>query len=1343
MGVMVPRTVTVLGGGGSRARGMKLSDFRDAPFYVLLGEPGAGKTTAFEQEAGRGDDSLCVPAREFVCFHATPKLEWQGKTLFIDGLDEERAGSQDLRRPLNQILVGLHHLGAPKARISCRSAAWLATNDREAVKKLSRKYKHPEILHLDALTDQGARDILADRLPAGADSFFAEAHRRSLHGLLDNPLSLDLLTKAVGPGKGWPESRVETFEKACVAVLAEENHEHVAANRHGLVREQDALAAAGQMAALLLLAGKDRLALYRTDVSEPHNLLLAAEALESDDRSMLRAVDSGLFVSHASGEFVPVHAHVAEYLAARHLNEAIKSGAVLDRVLTLLRSGDGVPSPLRGVAAWLAALCRDARRPLIDIDPVGVVAYGDVGVFSDGERDHLLSRLAEDNGLNYRLSSFPIPALGGLVSPQTMNELRDYASGSDRSEPAQQTMELLLRGLAAAPSRAGNSISGKDLIAIISDPTWSSDVQGRAVEAATGLAREHCDTELRLQLLRYLSDRSHEDPHGDLRSLLFRELYPEHIAPEDVWRWFPIPVPIPVALVLCQSSPDHCRVLLDGLRIREKQANHFPDPSLAKLTWDLLAQAINAYDRSVDVTKLYDWIEFAAYDPTGWNHRPGDVAFDRVQEWLAQRPSIQKDLLLEFLERKTGHEVADEAQGFWQLVSGAGRPDDFHQWCMEQALAMSATAEDAARCLVGWAVEPIRLSASADEWLANALIRVGDDPVLTDQLNAIAENERAVCRRELEYATRRQDHRPSLADHVLKHGDALLTGAGPKGLLVALGNAYWGEPFNSQTRTGPQRLRDALASRQDAVKLALQALATVPTTDDGPSIAEIARMDSTVRAPSWAWPYLAGLDVIDRRGDDVLEVLGEEINRALWFYFTIPLGCEMPWFDKVLKAHPAKVANVIVALHRHRIRSKQDNASTLSVMAREERYGEATNLALPALMRAFPAKGYGAQLEMLRQVLALAIRYMPETVAGRVRNRMKVRRMNVAQRATWLGAGIAVASSEFVPTAVAFLEGGRASRTQHLIDALHSAWKAREEPLFDPESRASAVGALAHVLCAMRSPTFPTFLDKGSELIEHLVDCLASNPTHAAGLELESLSRGRNLEAWRYTIRSAREQQRILYQDAEYSVPSVEQVHSVLKGGPPANAADLVALVVDQLKRIGNDIRHGSTDDWQQYWNEEVHEDGKVTPPRPKRENSCRDSLLSTLNQRLPPGVDARREGSYAENTSGDVRVRYGSFGIPIEIKRGSDRKLWSAMRNQLMAKYARDPESAGHGVYVVFWFGADDREPVKTPPTGPRPKEPSELARRLEEELSPDERGRIKVVVIDVSLPRKRAGGR
>ena len=41
-----------------------------------------------------------------------------------------------------------------------------------------------------------------------------------------------------------------------------------------------------------------------------------------------------------------------------------------------------------------------------------------------------------------------------------------------------------------------------------------------------------------------------------------------------------------------------------------------------------------------------------------------------------------------------------------------------------------------------------------------------------------------------------------------------------------------------------------------------------------------------------------------------------------------------------------------------------------------------------------------------------------------------------------------------------------------------------------------------------------------------------------------------------------------------------------------------------------------------------------------------------------------------------------------VEIKKSIHRNLWSAIRNQLIAKYTRDPTAGGCGIYLVFWFG-------------------------------------------------------
>ena len=89
---------------------------------------------------------------------------------------------------------------------------------------------------------------------------------------------------------------------------------------------------------------------------------------------------------------------------------------------------------------------------------------------------------------------------------------------------------------------------------------------------------------------------------------------------------------------------------------------------------------------------------------------------------------------------------------------------------------------------------------------------------------------------------------------------------------------------------------------------------------------------------------------------------------------------------------------------------------------------------------------------------------------------------------------------------------------------------------------------------------------------------------------------------------------------------------------------------------------------------------------------------------------------------------------IPIEIKRAFHPDLWTAMRTQLIDRYAQDPAAQGHGIYLVLWFGPGNANRLKPHPMRLPVPNPAALARLLEAALRPDERSRIQIVVLDVS---------
>ena len=188
-----------------------------------------------------------------------------------------------------------------------------------------------------------------------------------------------------------------------------------------------------------------------------------------------------------------------------------------------------------------------------------------------------------------------------------------------------------------------------------------------------------------------------------------------------------------------------------------------------------------------------------------------------------------------------------------------------------------------------------------------------------------------------------------------------------------------------------------------------------------------------------------------------------------------------------------------------------------------------------------------------------------------------------------------------------------------------------------------------------------------------------------------------------------------------------------MNGGTPANAADLAALLMDLLQKLGEEIRKSDADDWGKYWNV----DSYGRPVDPRHESRCRNTLLSDLRERLPEGVSAWREGQHPNDKRDDIWVSGHDFRVPVEVKKNTNRRLWSALRKQLIAQYASTLGSDGYGIYLVFWFG---REYTQPPPSGGRPAGPGELSERLaaEANLSPVEAHKISICVIDVSQPDK-----
>ena len=115
-------------------------------------------------------------------------------------------------------------------------------------------------------------------------------------------------------------------------------------------------------------------------------------------------------------------------------------------------------------------------------------------------------------------------------------------------------------------------------------------------------------------------------------------------------------------------------------------------------------------------------------------------------------------------------------------------------------------------------------------------------------------------------------------------------------------------------------------------------------------------------------------------------------------------------------------------------------------------------------------------------------------------------------------------------------------------------------------------------------------------------------------------------------------------------------------------------------------------------------------------------------------GISVHKEVEHTDDKRSDMLISYDGYNVPVEVKKSDSRDLWSAIQEQLIRKHTRDPNSNGYGILLVFWFG---RDCCQNPDSGKLPNSADELRNRLLDALTSDEKRRISVCVIDVSIPQ------
>ena len=1337
-----------------------LEAFRSVPAYVLLGDPGSGKTTAFEAECKALEENAYITARDFLALDVNSHPEWRDKTLFIDGLDEIRAGAPNARTPFDQIRRHLDMLGWPRFRISCREADWLGDNDRRHLASVPQD-SQVRVLRLNPLRDSDVAEILNARPDiADADAFITVAREQGVDGLLANPQTLKMLADVVGGGGGWPESRKETFKMACLQTVREHNEEHVVAGQSAALEQL--LNAAGRLCAVQLIAGA---AGYTLNPGQPNKDYPALEQCDHDSPEMLRpALSMKLFKGESNNRFSPVHRHIAEFLGARHLAQLVDKGLPALRALGLITGGDGtVVTEMRGLSAWFAAHCKDARSDLIKCDPIGVGLYGDVHGFASDEKRALLESLRRGTS---RLDSVwrTAAAFGALATPDMESVLREILNDSNRSRDHQMFTDFVLRVLSQGTPLP--DFSGV-LLEIVRDNTRWPRINNSALDAFI-----HCHTgqdktsQLKV-LLADIQSGGVSNPDNELLGTVLTQLYPQHLPPSEVWDYLSVKGNPELIGMYCRfwdtgliekSSDEQVAELLDSLQQRLSGLRPaLESRMLERLPLRLLVRGLIAHGDAIETERLYDWlgVGFPEIQDGVWNSKE---AIDDIRAWLSQHPEIQKAVIVEGLARcPESDEFGWHAFNVHKRLYGADPPPDFGLWCLNQAVAVVNTNPRVAEHLLELAVRSDQ-KRSGSEGLSLELIKeqAGTSETLKASLDrllappSIPPEHLEEKRKGREHTEKRRREEEQWLDDVRANETALRENRAAPALLHQLAKIYLDGLFRSmrlnplqqemrrqaaETDGGRAAIEKRLRGDPGLVEATLLGLRGVVDRQDVPEVKKILGLIQKDRSYYLELPFLAGLAEIERTApEDSSEWKDERIRKAIAFYYsTLHEEYRPKWYRRLLAARPEIVADVQMQFAVSEFRSDHAGIYKLRELAHDPDYAQVARHASLPLLSAFPTrcKHINALDHLLWAALQHADRAMLQELIGRKLSRTS---MNVAQRVHWLAASILVSPAVYKDSLNDFVQDHE-HRILHLAaffcprDRMQFSFDELEIPTSELLIR--LVGSYVGPDQWSDTSGLVTTGMQASGLVNTLIQRLAASHDKDASDALDTLLADTALSRWHDVLLHAQDAQRVIRRDAGYQHPDIEQVCRTLHNGDPANAADLAALVMDRLREIAVQIRTGNTDDWRQYWNENSY--GRPCSPKP--ENSCRDALLSDLRQRLPHGVDAQPEGEYANDTRADIRVSCRDFQVPVEVKRNKHRELWRACKDQLIKQYTSDPATNGYGIYLVFWFGKDHTQP---PPSGTRPDSPTVLEKQLKATLSEDEARKISVCVIDVSNPKE-----
>lgn len=1341
------------------------SELRDIPAWVLLAEPGAGKSALFLHLKTQEDGHL-MSVSDFLDDDIDPS--WREKTLFLDGLDEAHTGVnsttlRELRKKLNQ-LKGVHF------RISCRSADWLSESGTSTLSGLSVDNKLP-IFSLKPLNQSEMIEFLKEEfnhLPASntdhseltnPDEFIQQAEYKGVVYLLENPITLKLLVSTVIQKGQWPASRTELYKNACELMIKEHDQIRREQNRFNPTVIADStpmLQATGQLFARLLLGNLQGVAI---DPSAAESRYPDLDQFEIKESAALKETIRGKMFKLVRGDcFEPIHRSVAEYLAACWLAQQLdKLNYPLTRLLTHLTGFDGrCITALRGLFGWLATLSIKAKPRLMKMDPITVAQYGDIRWLDASTRKKLLSHLKH--------------LFVEQEDPSYWKNIHDFIDSHDLSVWYDKSLNVEFQQAltVSRPSQAQQKWNRVVLKILLAEgPYHEFKSQALTICRNSHFDRVNRSYALRLwlksappasqaeKLLDDLIDNDKTQSQFDLSSELLEFLYPKHLSALEALRYlkefnlnyfgsysyfwgslFPDNTPV-------EQLPELLSALKNHPVIKNRDELDF---DIQRMHSKVVLRTIEQHGKQANDSTLLDWLR-AGVDQWGYSRLQGDIQ-SKIDQWLIKHTNRHEGLLGECSRRA---EMTDNpVRTFRHLSTVLTSAIDLHNmphWHLNQA----ATTQN--RNVALYHLHMASLCFKNDQQdqtmtLDDFFNWAGKDTQRLDMLDKVLicpidEGEQAIRQSQREYDKKQKETQQKHTQLFRENFASITSGEAPPSMMAFLAD-LWQKEHSGLSGNRNQRFAQMFENPDEVLEATEQGLHKIFERNDLPSSQEIIQLYEQSRRPFLATPCLVSAHLIWKKNPQNIDHLSDQHKRTLIaFKLTNRL---MPkeqtqWFGQLLENQPELVAQVLLAFFKSRLKNKQDIFHNWVDLEKHPQSQAILKSIVIELLQSIPLTTPVSLQHGLNQVLQFAIKTQSEELTNLIRKKLKSKTLRnpqyVAQKSSWLMAGLLLNPNEYEDELLQFIDGQR-NPLEHALDFCRG-----ENGLdtFSEHLLAKFIEWLTPFSVIDRfvtenrgSYTVTTEMNHG-DTVRALIHHLANKGTQLSIDCINNLLINPELVSIHLLLTYAKQDAIERVREAQFKFPNIDQLGQILNNGNPTSAADLQALLLEFLREIQIEIQTEPENKYALFWNPDEVKNDRVIKNH-KTENECRDVLLGLLKAKVQSfGIELHPESSYVKNKRADIRASCGpNLSIPIELKGNWHPDLWHAMHHQA-DHYTKEERSEARLIYGVFWAGAN-HQTTNSADGGTRPQSPEELQQRLDQFLEDDLKPLRKIVVIDICKP-------